>query len=311
MATQSIASRMVAAVVPFVSKRVFPDAVFAAGSDRSKLLEVAKKRRKNDGPRPDLVLQRSWARATTVVAGRDLHLLTPRNGSTGRVLFYLHGGAFVVGPSTGEWLFAARLADALGVDLALYDYPKVPESDSVDIRAATLQAWQVISERYEPDNISIAGTSAGGGLAVSTMLQLWRDGQQLPNAAVLISPWLDLTISHPDASALAATDKVLPIDKVRRDGELYASTENPRDPLLSPRFAGPSQLSQLPPAVVMAGDQEILLPEASEFVDKINAAGAKAVLHVEPFGQHVGPLAPTPEGKAVTALAVASLQRLM
>lgn len=301
MAEQSFMSRIGAKVLPVASKRVFPAEWLEAGDDRARLTAIAAQRRKLNGPRPDVVLQRKWGRATTEIAGRDLHLLTPKGGSTGRVLFYCHGGAFVVGPSALEWMFSAKVAAALNCDLALYDYPKVPEVETATIRAATMAAYTAIEARYQPDHILVGGTSAGGGLAASTMVQLHRDGRELPSVGVLFSPWLDMTVSHPDAAALVASDKLLPIDLLRRDGELYAGSMDPTNPLVSPRFASTVELAAMPPFVVTAGDQEILLPEAREFVGKLSAAGVNAKLVIEEHGQHGGIAGPNPE--ATSALA--------
>ena len=159
------------------------------------------------------------------------------------MIFYCHGGAFVVGPSRLEWSHAAKFASAIGCHLALYEYPKVPEHDSAETRAATMTAYELIAERYGAQNIAIAGLSAGGGLAVSTMLQLHRDGHSLPIATALFSPWLDMTVAHPDARTKVDTDKLLPIEILRRDGALYAGSMDPANPLLSPRFATAQELA--------------------------------------------------------------------
>ena len=301
MTEQSLIGRLSGKALPFLSKQVFPTEWLDAGDDRSRLGDVAAKRRRTNGPRPDAILERSWARATTQVDGRSLHLFTPSaGGASDLVLFYCHGGAFVVGPSSLEWLFAAKLAKAIGCDLAIYDYAKVPEHDSVATRAGTLEAYDVIAARY-PKGCLLAGTSAGGNLAASTALHLKQNGARLPHAVALFSPWLDLTVAHPDAPALAASDLLLPIDILRRDGELYAGDLDATNPLLSPRFAAAEDLAGMPPTVITAGAAEILLPEAEEFVVKLVTAGVDATLHVEPFGQHVGVMATTPEGGAIFA----------
>ncbi len=311
MTKQSLMSRLGAKIVPVFAKRVFPPEWIEAGDDRAQLEAIAKKRRKSDGPRPDLVLQRSWSRATTDVAGFPLHLLTPKAGSTGQVLFYCHGGAFVVGPSSLEWLHAARFAAAIGFDLALYQYPKVPEHDSTTMRATTLTAYDAIAERYPADRIAIAGLSAGGGLAVSTMLQLHRDGRDLPIAAALFSPWLDMGVTHPDAGSMVDTDKVLPIDALRHDGKLYAGSLSLTDPLVSPRFTTSEELAALPPTVLTAGEDELLLPEGREFIDNLAASGVAATLHLERYGQHAGIMAKTSEGTEVFDAAVKDMRRLV
>jgi len=298
MPEQSRASRMSSRVLPFVADRVFHTDWMTAGDNRAALAAAAKKRRVLDGPRPDAILQRKWGRATTEIGGRSLHLLTPKGGTSGRVLFYCHGGAFVIGPSSLEWIFAARFAASIGCDLALYDYPRVPEADSPTILATTLAAYRVIEARYPPRHITMAGLSAGGGLAVATLLQLQRVGSPLPSAGVLFSPWLDVTVSHPDAEGNTESDLLLPIERLRRDGELYAGATELTDPLVSPRFASADDLAAMPPMVVSAGEHEILLPEAREFVANLTGAGVTAKLALEPHGQHGGIAGAHPEAAA-------------
>jgi len=244
MADQSIMSRMGATFLPQLAKRVFPSDWVTA--DPAERLHIVKRRRSIDGPRPDLALQRKWGRATTEIAGRELHLLTPKEGSTGRVLYYAHGGAFVIGPGALEWLFAAKIAERLGCDLALYDYPKVPEHDSTDIHPANLAAYDPIVERYPNEAPLISGTSAGGALALTTMLQLHRAGRELPRAGLLISPWLDVSVSHDDIASYAESDKLLEIDCLRTDGSLYAGPNDPTDPLVSARYMSDDELAALP-----------------------------------------------------------------
>jgi len=296
MAEQSFPSRTGAKLLPFVAKRLFPPSWLDAGEDRDRLRAIAKQRRRFDGPRPDLVMQRKWNRATTEVDGSELHLLTPKSGSTGRLLFYCHGGAFVVGPSAIEWLFATRLATELGYDLALFDYPKVPEVHSSMIMATTMAAYELLSERYEPAQFLIAGTSAGGGLAASLMLQFARAGKAQPAACLLVSPWLDMTLSHPDVEAAVRTEQLLPLAGLRRDGQLYAGERNAKDPLVSPRFMAASEFAKMAPTVVVAGEQELLLGEAREYVTNLTQAGVSSTLVLEPYGQHAGVAAQTPEG---------------
>ncbi len=301
MTERSRAARLTNRLLPAASKRAFPQEWLDAGDHRVKLLAIAKKRRALDGPRPDPVLGRKWKRATTELRGNALHLLTPKTGSSGRVLFYCHGGAFVIGPSSIEWLFAAKFANAIGCDLALFDYPRVPEVDSATILESTMSAYDAVVERYDVDQLVMAGGSAGGGLAASTLIQLNRLGRDRPPVAALFSPWLDMSVSHPDAESFTDTDLLLPIEQLRRDGELYAGSTELTDPLVSPRFASADDLGALPPVVATAGDQEILLPEAKEFVDGIVAVGGTAHLVVEAHGQHVGVLGPHPEGAQTLA----------
>lgn len=295
MTKQSLGSRLGHRALPWFSQRIFNDEWMEAGNDRILLQQAATRRRRLDGSRPDALLRRRWTMTTTDIAGRELVILTPKTGSTGRLLFYVHGGAYVVGPSAVEWLNAASLARRLDADLALYDYPKSPEYDAGDTIPASIEAWQEVTSQYEPERIVLAGTSAGGGLAAGLLATSAATGIEHPAGAILISPWLDLVSAHPDAERFAATDRLLPIDRLRRDGEVYGGRLDLTDPSLSPRYTSDDALAGLPPMVVTVGEQELFFPEAQEFVGRVNDAGGSASLLVESFGQHATALVPLRE----------------
>ncbi len=236
------------------------------------------------------------------VAGGPLHLLTPRSGRQPRVLLYLHGGGYVIGPSRLHWTATLALADEGGADLGMLIYPKTPEHDHVAIIAAAVDAYDVLVERYGADNIVVGGDSAGGGLS-ATLLTVLRDTERpQPHAAVLISPWLDVSMSDPAAAAQARTDLILTIEAAIRAGRLYAGERDTRDALISPVFATTTGLA---PMHVFVGSEEIFLPDCRTFVAKAKANGERATLRVLAKGQHVSAIFPTPEGRIARAQMVA------
>ena len=44
---------------------------------------------------------------------------------------------------------------------------------------------------YEPNQIALSGDSAGGNLALITLLNLKKENKPLPNSLALLSPWAD------------------------------------------------------------------------------------------------------------------------
>ena len=274
----------------------YPDEWLAAGDDPVRLAELAAARRRFDAHDPPKILRRRWRHCEIPVDGHGLHVLTAKQPGRAparhRLLLYFHGGGYVFGPTAIEWMTMARLARLVQADLAVWDYPKVPEATADRTLPATHDAWDLLAERYGPANIVVVGLSAGGGLALSLLLHRRGLGLAQPAGAVLCSPWLDLTVGNPRVPTIADRDVVLSVEGLRRDGELYAGSFDLEHPLVSPRF---TEFHDLPPLFVLAGSDEILLPDAEDSTDAISSLGGPVRLDVEPRGQHAGVLLPTPE----------------
>lgn len=299
MPSPSIVSRVTTQAFRVVSPIAFPDAWVECGDDRESLAKVAKRRRRGDGPFPSAVLRRRWDHEESTVAGHPLHRLTHRREVRSHELFVLHGGAYVVGPSSLEIIMAARLADQLGCNVSIFDYPKVPEHTAATVLPAVRAAWDHICDGRDPTSIVISGHSAGGGLAISLAAAITAEAAGRPGALILVSPWLDLTLSHPEAPAYDTRDRLLRLACLRRDGELFAGDLDPDDPLLSARSRSTESLAALPPTHLTVGEDELFLPESTELVDRVRAGGGDWHLHVEPAGQHMGALGFTPEAAAI------------
>ncbi len=290
----------------------YPDRWLAAGDDRDELVALARQRRRFDAQQPPKILRRRWNHSEHPFGQHAIHLLSSKEApgpTDGRpLLLYLHGGGYVFGPTAIEWLTVARIARLVGADLAVWDYPKAPEWTADQTVPATRDAWDALADRYGAENIAIVGLAAGAGLAMSLLLHRRGLGLAQPAGAILCSPWLDLTLSHPDIPSLANGDVVLPVSGLRRDGELYAGSFALDHPLVSPRF---SEFHGLPPLYFIVGEHEILLPDAREVVEAISTAGGAARLDVEPRGQHAGVILPTPEGTRARRQMVAFVGRVL
>ena len=261
-----------------------------------------RKLRRFDEPDPPKRVRRKRNHEVITLEGGPLHLITPSTGPQRRVLLYLHGGGYLIGPARMHWTSAAALVGEGAADLAMLIYPKSPEHDHRATIACAVDAYDVLARRYGAENIVVAGDSAGGGLS-ATLLTVLRDTDRAqPHAAVLISPWLDLSMSDPTAAAQEVTDHILTIEAAVRAGRLYAGDRDPSDPLISPRFATTSGLA---PVHVFVGSEEIFLADCRAFVAKARANGDQATIRVLKKGQHVSAIFPTPEGRIARAQMVA------
>jgi monoterpene epsilon-lactone hydrolase len=145
--------------------------------------------------------------------------------------------------------------------------------------------------------VTIAGDSAGGGLALGLAQALPDAGLPQPERIVLLSPWLDLTLSHPDLPAVEEHDPWLSSVGLRVAGEAWAGGDDPTQPRLSP---GNGQLAGLAPIDVYVGTHEIGLPDGRLLIERARDAGVLGHTEVCAGAVHVYPLTPTPEGRAAT-----------
>jgi len=200
-------------------------------------------------------------------------------------LLYLHGGAFVIGSPRGYRGLAAELGRAAGLPAYALDYRLAPEHPfpaAVDDAVAAFHA--LLAENIAADRIIIAGDSAGGGLALSTMVRLRDEGAPLPSAAVLISPWADLALEGTTIRSKAAADPSLTEEGLRAMASLYLAQSDAKHPLASPIHA---DLSGLPPMLVQVGSAEILLDDALRIAGKAGAADTHVQLEIWPEAPHV------------------------
>lgn len=204
------------------------------------------------------------------------------------VLLYLHGGGYLAcSPKTHRPITGAFAKAGLRVWVPDYRLaPEHPFPAAVEDAEAT---WHgLIARGYTAANIGVAGDSAGGGLALALMLAL-RDGKHaLPAAAVLFSPWTDLTATGESIKTNAKRDAMFHAPGTAEGARYYLGAADARTPLASPLFA---DLHGLPPLLIHAGDREILRDDSTRLTKKARAAGVCVEERIWPVVPHVWQLA--------------------
>ena len=194
------------------------------------------------------------------VGGVSALELTVGGSTAGPAVLYFHGGGYVVGSArTGAYLaieVARRLGGyALSVDYRLapeHPYPAAVE-DSVAAYAGLLAAGT------DPGRVVLAGDSAGGGLALATLLAARERGLPQPGAVAVFSPWADITRSGASMRAKDGADPLFSYDAIGWYADRYVQAGDRSAPLASPVFAN---LAGLPPLLIQAGSREVLLDDA-------------------------------------------------
>ncbi len=213
--------------------------------------------------------------------------------ATGTAVLYLHGGAYVSGIAPQQWSYVSRLVDA-GIRVDVADYGLAPKYTYRDAYPFLTETYRALVGEVGADATTIVGDSAGCGLAVGLAQTLRAQGLPQPARMLLVSPWLDLTLSNPEIAAVQPSDPWLSAIRLREAGRAWAAGDDETDPRLSP-INGP--LGDLPPSHIYIGTRDILYPDTLEFARKATAAGAEVTVDVCVGAVHVYPILPAPEGR--------------
>jgi acetyl esterase/lipase len=235
-------------------------------------LDVAKVRRSMESRR---LLPSLLPRGSRVEVSRDRMLPgewhLPADVAPRRTLIHLHGGAFVGGrpkafrPLAG-WIAARSRARLISLDYRLA--PEHPFPAALDDCVGAVRA--LYATGTDPRSLGIVGDSAGGALALSTMLALREAGDPLPAAAALLSPATDLAGTGASLRENAERDSMLSARHMTLLARMYAPNHPAEHPLVSPLYA---DLKGLPSLLIHASDSEILFDDARRLAEKARAAG--------------------------------------
>lgn len=202
----------------------------------------------------------------------------------GKVVLYIHGGGFIAGSPETHKKMLARLAWMTGVEVCAPDYRIAPEHPFPAAIDDTRAAWDALVERgYAPENILLAGDSAGGNLIFALLGELLAKNVR-PAGVAAMSPFTDFTYASPSITENEASDVMLPASQKGQIREWYLRDADPRDPLASPIFA---DFPNPPPALFQYAESEILRDDSRRMAEKLRAAGGDVTEMTWPHAIHV------------------------
>ncbi|MGW5847501.1 alpha/beta hydrolase fold domain-containing protein [Streptomyces sp. NPDC055254] len=287
--------------MPSLRSRALSAALIAAGRRRrfasaeAVRTRVAESARRPASHLPPRSLGRAAEISRTFVGAWPVYNVSPREAEPAVHVLYLHGGCYINELVRPHWAMIRTLVTRARAQVIVPAYILAPRgtADRTVPAAADLLSGLIASGG--DGGTVLVGDSAGAGLALAAAQRLRdRTGAQ-PSRIVLISPWLDVTMSHPDQAAIETGDPMLARAGLREAGRLYAGTLAADDPLVSPlrgSFAG------LAPLTVFSGTRDVLATDSRELVRRARAEGVEVDFHEEAGLPHVYPLLPVPEGRA-------------
>jgi monoterpene epsilon-lactone hydrolase len=202
-----------------------------------------------------------------------------------RVVLYFHGGVYVLGDAFQAVGLASQIGRRTRATVISVDYrlaPEHPYPAAVDDALAAYQA--LLRTGTAPSDIAFAGESAGGGLAIATLINARDHGIPRPAAAFVMSPYADLTLAGTTMETKREADPLLSREALARRVPDYASGQDAALGLISPIFA---DLTGLPPLVIQAGTHEVLLDDAVRLARQAATADVEVTLDITPGVPHV------------------------
>ncbi|CAM3722080.1 alpha/beta hydrolase fold domain-containing protein [Nocardiopsis rhodophaea] len=207
-----------------------------------------------------------------------------RRGISAGVLMYVHGGGFRFTNPDAERVLTYRLSRATGRPGLRVDFRLVPDHPfPAAVEDVTAAYRSLLDQGVPASRIILAGESSGGTLLLSSLLVLKEEGTALPGGAVAVGPLTDLTFSSPSMTANEGKDIISGAghDSVAED---YLNGAAPDEAPQSPLFG---DLRGLPPVLLAAGGDELMLDDARRFADAATAAGVDTTLDIYEGMPHV------------------------
>ena len=221
--------------------------------------------------------------------GIPVERFSPKKNSTDRILLFFHGGGYVGGLNDRYRDWGIHLATMAGnVTLFALDYRIAPVDQYPAALDDAINAYLgMLDSGCDPNKIILLGDSAGGNLAAVFALYLRDHNLPLPKAMILLSPWLSMENSLPSRIQNRASDQILGEKNQRLNPEIMDSTytrnQDLRDPYISPVYG---DLSNLPPTLIVAGADEILLDDTLLFASREQIAGVNVQESIYPGMSH-------------------------
>ena len=201
-------------------------------------------------------------------------------------ILYAHGGGYVSGGLGYARILGAKLALATGFRTYTFAYRLAPENPYPAALTDGMTMWDHLTENlYLPDHVLLAGDSAGGNMVLCMTRELNGKKLPIPRMLLLFSPWTDMTGTSDTYDSNKDRDPILTREYILDTSKAYiAGAGTPDDSRFSPLFG---DLSGFPPALIMAGKNEILLDDSIRLKDRIIKCGGNARLDIEAKGWHV------------------------
>jgi acetyl esterase/lipase len=228
------------------------------------------------------------------VNGHLVWTIAPKENASLKHVIYLHGGAYVNSFASQHWALMSKLVETLNCTVVAPNYPHAPEHCVTDVFDLLVPVYGELAARVGGTNVTLMGDSSGGGISLALAQRLREDGYEQPGHVVLLSPWLDATLSNPEIEEFDKIDPFLGVRGLKYGGEVYARDVDPKSYLVSPVYGS---LKKLAPITLFIGTRDILYPDCRKLRDNAAAEGVEISYREYPGMVHNWMLGPMPEAR--------------
>lgn len=203
---------------------------------------------------------------------RKIFIIKPKTEQLSKkVILYFYGGAYVAEATTLHWDFLEKLANDTKSTIVMPDYPLTPKYTYKDVFNMVEPLYKEIISKVDVKNLVMMGDSAGGGITLALAEKISQNNIQLPSKTILISPWLDVTLTNEKIKEVQKNDKDLNKEKLLIAGISYARDEEGMKSYLVKPINGP--LSKLKNVIIYTGTYDILNPDTHLLQEKAKKEG--------------------------------------
>jgi acetyl esterase/lipase len=206
------------------------------------------------------------------VQGRNIFTLSPTDKVSTSHILYLHGGGYVQNFVRQHWRFMLMLVQQTNCTITAPDYPLAPEFTHANAFEMLLPLYEEMITSGSSDNKHLIGDSAGGGLALALAQEIKLKRLPRPHHIILLSPWLDITLTNPAIKEIDRFDPFLSVKGLRRAGLAYAGPVDPTNSMLSPING---ELEDIGNISIFIGTRDILLADARKLKRIANDRGIR------------------------------------
>lgn len=195
---------------------------------------------------------------------------------------YIHGGGYFSNIDQSVISYCDLIASSVPAKVYMPLYSLCPSGNCEEAYDFLTQAYELILKDDRP--IVIMGDSAGGGLALGFVEYLGEKKIKKPEKMVLLSPWVDATMSNPDIPKYNEVDVSLDYKGLAIAGERWADNLDVKDYRVSPIYG---KIKKMPEALIYTGTSEVMYPDNRLLFEKLTKANCKATLVVGDGLYHV------------------------
>lgn len=215
-------------------------------------------------------------------------LATPSDHDADKMLVLMHGGGFALGSAISHRKLAGHIGSACRAQVFVVDFSLAPEHPYPIARDEGLAVFRaLVAAGRAPRDITLVGDSAGANLAISMVLRLLADSEDVPGSIITMSPWLNMENNGATLDSNDATDFLIAREGLQGNIDRYLSGgASATDPFVNPLYA---DLTGFPPLYICAGAVESLLDDAVRLAALAERDGVDATFIVADDMQHVYP----------------------